>query len=117
MPPSRRCNQIMPAASLRALLDRAIDYAGLFPPANLELAPALENYAGYVRLPDAWMLSTFVLPVAEFDAAARHLSRFDGQYPLRISALGPRTDNAEAFLQSLCAVTDLIAAFSKMCGP
>jgi hypothetical protein len=107
----------MPAASLRALLDRSIDYAGLFPPANLELAPALENYAGYVRLPDAWMLSTFVLPVAEFDAAARSLSRFDAQYPLRISALGPRTDNAEAFLQSLCATADLIAAFSKTCGP
>ena len=107
----------MPAASLRALLDRAIDYAGLFPPANLELAPALENYAGYVRLPDAWMLSTFVLPVAEFDAAARSLSRFDGQYPLRVSALGPRTDNADAFRQSLCATADLIAVFSKACGP
>lgn len=106
----------MPAASLRALLDRAIDYAGLFPPANLELAPALENYSGYVRLPDAWMLSTFVLPVAEFDAAARSLSRFDGQYPLRISALGPRTDTAEAFLQSLCATVDSIAAFSTTCG-
>ncbi len=107
----------MLAASLRALLARALDYAGLFPPANLQLAPALENFAGYVRLPDAWMLSTFVLPVAEFDAAARSLSRFDGQYPLRISALGPRTDNAEAFLQSLCAATDLIAAFSKACSP
>lgn len=108
--------QIMPAASLRALLDRAIDYAGLFPPANLELAPALENYAGYVRLPDSWMLGTFVLPVAEFDAAARSLSQFDGQYPLRISALGPRTETSEAFLQSLCAATDSIAAFSKTCG-
>jgi hypothetical protein len=107
----------MPAASLRALLDRAIDYAGLFPPANLGLAPALENYAQYVRLPDAWMLSTFVLPVAEFDAAARTLSRFDEQYPLRISALGPRTENAEAFLQSLCAAADMIATFSKACGP
>src|SRR5688572_21521957 len=107
----------MPAASLRALLDRAIDYAGLFPPANLELAPALVNYTGYVRQPDAWMLSTFVLPVAEFDAAARSLAQFDGQFPLRISALGPRTDNAEAFLQSLTAATDLIAAFSKTSGP
>ena len=106
----------MPAASLRALLERSIDYAGLFPPAKLELASALQDYAGYVRQPDAWMLSTFVLPVAEFDAAARNLARFDGQYPLCISALGPRTDKAEVFLQSLCAATDLIAAFSKACG-
>jgi hypothetical protein len=106
----------MPAASLRALLVNAIDYAGLFPPANLALAPALENYAEYVRLPDAWMLGAFILPVAEFDTAARHLSQFDQEHVLRISALGPRTDNAEAFLQSLCAATDLIAAFSKTCG-
>lgn len=107
----------MAAASLRALLTQSIDYAGLFPPANLGLAPALADYARYVRLPDAWMLSTFVLPVAEFDAAARSLSEFDGRFPLRVSALGPRTDNAEAFLQSLSAATDLIAAFSKTSGP
>jgi hypothetical protein len=30
----------MPAASLRALLENAIDYAGLFPPAELALEPA-----------------------------------------------------------------------------
>jgi len=106
----------MPAASLRALLDSAIDYAGLFPPANLALAPALENYAEYVRLPDAWMLGGFILPVAEFDAAGRSLSQFDQEYALRVSALGPRTETGEAFVQSLCAATDLIAVFSKTCG-
>ena len=106
----------MPAASLRALLAGAIDYAGLFPPANLALAPALENYAGYVRTPDAWMLSAFILPVGEFDAAGRSLSLFDGEHPLRISALGPRTDNSEAFLHSLCAAKDSIDLFSKACG-
>lgn len=107
----------MPAASLRALLARAIDYAGLFPPANLALEPALGNQAEYVRLPDAWMLGTFILPVAEFDAAARSLSQFGEEHPLRISALGPRTDNAEAFLQSLGGATDSIAAFSKAFAP
>lgn len=106
----------MPAASLRALLDSAIDYAGLFPPANLALAPALENYAEYVRLPDAWMLGAFILPVAEFDAAGRSLSQFDQEYALRVSALGPRTETAEAFVQSLCAATDLIAVFLKTYG-
>ena len=34
----------MRADSLRALLAHAIDYAGLFPPANLALEPALKNY-------------------------------------------------------------------------
>ena len=102
---------------MRALLAGAIDYAGLFPPANLALGPALENYAGYVGLPDAWMLSTFVLPVAEFDAAARSLPQFNEKNVLRISALGPRTDGVSAFVESLSAVQESIDAFSKTCAP
>lgn len=104
------------AASLRALLARAIDYAGLFPPANLALEPALKNHAEYVRLPDVWMLGAFILPVAEFDAAARDLSQFDQEHLLRVSALGPRTDSAQAFLQAVSAAKESIDAFSKICG-
>jgi hypothetical protein len=101
----------MGPASLRALLAHSIDYAGLFPPANLALEPALHNHSEYVRVPDSWMLGAFILPIAEFDTAARHLSDFDSEHPLRISALGPRTDSAEAFLKSLSASIDAIAAF------
>jgi hypothetical protein len=101
----------MGPASLRALLAHSIDYAGLFPPANLALGPALRNQSEYVRVSESWMLGAFILPVAEFDAAARHLSDFDCEHPLRISALGPRTDNAEAFLKSLSATVDAIATF------
>jgi hypothetical protein len=106
----------IPAESLRALLAKAIDYAGLFPPASLELEPALRNYAEYVRHPDAWMLGPFILPVAEFDAAARGLSQFDSAHPLRISALGPRTDDARAFHQSLSAAVDCLGAFRAASG-
>jgi len=41
------------AASLRALLAHSIDYAGMFPPCQLELEPALKNQADYLRAPDA----------------------------------------------------------------
>ena len=103
-------------ASLRALLQRSIDYAGLFPPANLALEPALRAHSEHVRLPDAWLLGTFVLPVGEFAAAARNLSQFDQEYVLRISALGPRTESASDFLQALAAAKDSIDAFSKASG-
>src|SRR3982074_118572 len=96
-------------ASLRALLAHSIDYAGLFPPANLALDPALRNQSQYVRVPESWMLGAFILPIAEFDAAARHLSDFDSEHPLRISALGPRTDNADAFPKSLSTTIDATA--------
>jgi hypothetical protein len=99
---------------LRALLGHAIDYAGLFPPANLALEPALKNYAEYIRTPDAWMLGAFILPVAEFAAAVRGLSQFDGTHPLRISALGPKTDSVESFQTSLAAAMESIASFRSM---
>jgi hypothetical protein len=91
----------MAAASLRALLERSIDYAGMFPPCALELEPALTNHARYVRLPDSWMLNAFVLPVGQFDAAKQFLSQFDPAHPLSVSALGPKTENATAFLEAL----------------
>jgi hypothetical protein len=87
----------MPAASLRALLTRAIDYAGLFPPASLELEPALRNYSEYIRAPGAWMLGTFILSVAQFDAAARGNSQFGKKHPLRVSALGPGSGNVSGY--------------------
>jgi hypothetical protein len=89
------------AASLRALLAHSIDYAGLFPPASLDLETALRNFASYVRSDDAWMLSTFVLPIAKFADAAWFLSEFNEKYPLRISALGPKTMNETDFSEEL----------------
>jgi hypothetical protein len=102
----------MPAASLRALLAHSIDYAGMFPPCNLELEPALQNQAQYVRSDDAWMLGTFVLPVGQFDAAKQILSQFDPQHPLRVSALGPRTENVAAFCEGLEETAESIRSFS-----
>lgn len=106
----------MPAASLRTLLAQSIDYAGLFPPASLALEPALRNYAEYIRAPDAWMLGAFILPVAEFAAAARGLSQFDRENPLRLSALGPKTDSAENFHKVLPAAMDAISSFRRNFG-
>lgn len=102
----------MPAASLRALLAHSIDYAGMFPPCALELAPALENQARYVRLDDSWMLNAFVLRVAQFDTAKKFLSLFEPAYPLSISALGPKTETASAFREALVKADAAIRSLS-----
>jgi hypothetical protein len=101
----------MAAASLRALLEHSVDYAGLFPPANLALEPALRNHAAYVRTLEEWMLGAFILPVGQFVAASESLSQFDQENPLRISALGKKTDSVAAFLESLTAMRDAIRSF------
>jgi hypothetical protein len=48
--------------SLRALMTKLIDYAGLYPPAALPLAEVVENYERYVASPDSWVLNRLVLP-------------------------------------------------------
>src|SRR2546421_5886214 len=89
------------SVSLQAFLTSSIDYAGMFPPCSLALEPALQNHAQYVRSPEAWMLNTFVLPLEQFDAAKQLLSQFDPAHQLRVAALGPKTANADAFLDAL----------------
>jgi len=101
------------SASLRALLDQAIDYAGMFPPCDLALEPALRNQASYVRSSEAWMLNGFVLPVEQFDAARQLLSDFDSHHPLRVAALGPKTTKADAFLDGLYNTETAVRSFSR----
>ena len=63
---------------LRALLAAVIDYAGLFPPAGLDMATAVRNFGEYLSSDDGWMLGRFVVPVArldEFRAAHERLER------------------------------------------
>jgi hypothetical protein len=101
------------SASLRALLNQAIDYAGMFPPCALALEPALGNQASYVRSSEAWMLHRFVLPVEQFDPATQLLSEFDPQHPLRVAALGPKTTGVDAFLAVLANTATAIRSFSR----
>src|SRR2546423_12461227 len=86
------------SASLRALLNQAIDYAGMFPPCSLALEPALRNQASYVRSSEAWMLNGFVLPVEQFDAAMQLLSYFYSYHPLLVASLCSKITQMAAFL-------------------
>lgn len=75
--------------ALRALLAAIVDYAGLFPPAALDMPDAVRNYADYRTSDDAWMLGRFVVPVSrldEFRAAHEQLGD-SSQPPWRLSAL------------------------------
>jgi hypothetical protein len=53
--------------ALSALLEGLIDYAGLFPPASLDMKTAVRNYASYRASDEAWMLGRFVVPVQRLD--------------------------------------------------
>jgi len=56
-----------------ALLESLVDYAGLFPPAQLEMDAAVKQYGAHRRSDEAWMLGRFVVPstrLSELSAAA-----------------------------------------------
>ncbi|MCI0473002.1 MAG: hypothetical protein L0Y76_05395 [Ignavibacteria bacterium] len=67
----------MDSDAFRAFMSRIIDYAGMFPPAGLDLEEAFGNYAGYVKSEDEWMMSRFVCTIKTFE------NFFDGNNPAR----------------------------------
>jgi len=85
--------QPMADTALRTLLAGSIDYAGLFPPAGLDMATSVRQYAKYRGDPDAWALGRFVVPfarLAELEREAAALAPTVPADPWRLSALlGP----------------------------
>lgn len=62
-----------PLEPVRALMAGLIDYAGLFPPAALDMASAVRNFDAHRRGEHGWMLGRFVVPfgrVAELESMA-----------------------------------------------
>ena len=75
------------APTLRALVEHAVDYAGLFPPASLSMQAAATEYAVHRDSAHAWMLGRFVVPVARLDelaAAATPTGVEQGAWPLSV---------------------------------
>jgi hypothetical protein len=104
-------------AGLRALLGAVVDYAGLFPPANLSLEQALRNYARYRTAPEAWMLGRFVcLATRLVELAPFHDELLQSGPPFVFSALGRGGTDADTFLAGLRDDLDAIAAFQRRHG-
>jgi len=104
----------MTPSTIHALMARLIDYAGLFPPAKLDMASTVRNYGDYLVAPDAWMLGRLIVPVArldEFEVAAitsLRQSAMDESGPWQISALTAPAGSAE-----LESDLERIAAFNE----
>jgi hypothetical protein len=73
--------------ALRELLRRLIDYAGVYPPASLELPEAVANYRAYRSGPHAWMLGRFVIPSAR-------VAEVSEEFPLSVIAPDKKRERA-----------------------
>jgi hypothetical protein len=97
-----------PAASARALLAGAIDYAGLFPPAGLGMAEAVANYRRYRGGADAWALGRFVCPAARLEELEALLGPQDADW--RVAATGGDDPAADRAALARCARADVLEA-------
>jgi len=101
----------------KSLLDGIIDYAGLFPPAQLGMSEAFDRYVGHARGPDGWMLGRFVCPASRLDELSPLLGRLrPGHGAFRIAVLGRGGSTAESFLSGITADVDDMQWFHRIHG-
>jgi hypothetical protein len=88
-------------ATVRALFEHIIDYAGLFPPARLPLPEALRNYAGYVSGPRQWLVGRFVCPAVRLEELTAEARSARIESGLQVAVLGQGGGSSEEFLSHL----------------
>ncbi len=104
-------------AALEALLTEVIDYAGLFPPAELPLETAVRNYADCQTQPEAWMLGRFICPASRLDELIPPAaSLFARQRPLRVSVTLGGVNDLDAFVNRCNEAREAIAHFREAAG-
>lgn len=89
-----------PVKSLEDLLQGIIDYAGLFPPASLNLEDAYKNYTEYRESEYKWMLSNFIIPAKRLDDLSGLLQNSEAD-PFPCSILGNSGDTPDIFLVNM----------------
>lgn len=101
-------------ASLRAFMAGIIDYAGMFPPAQLPLEPAVRNYVRYRHEREAWMLGRFICPAGKLGELAGLLPAVapDGP-PLRLSVLARGGETGAALRESFAQDVQDMGALSR----
>lgn len=66
---------------LRGLLKALVDYAGLFPPAALDMDAAVAAYQRHLASPDAFMLGRFIVPAMRLGELVDAMQRVMGEPP------------------------------------
>ncbi|MFN3730098.1 MAG: hypothetical protein ACK4XJ_10335 [Fimbriimonadaceae bacterium] len=94
---------------LERLLVHAIDYAGLFPPARLDMPAAITQYAELYDAPDTWIVDRFVCPVGRLNQLAENMSLWPNDDPLPLTVIG----TAGADVASVDAELATIGAFES----
>ena len=69
--------------SLRTFMNGLIDYAGLFPPADLPLNEAINEYFEQLKSEHSAMLSRFIIPISKLNDLDEFIILFSDKNPHR----------------------------------
>lgn len=97
------------SAARRAAFQGLVDYAGLFPPAQLDIAAALQEYEEARAGPYAWMLGRFIVPASRLE----DLRRIAGDRVPPLSVILDAGGDARTWLSNTQA---LLARLAELCA-
>lgn len=95
--------------SLTALLQNAIDYAGLYPPAKLPMEEAIDSYETLINGEKAWIVDRLILPVNRLSEAEKFFERWEVEP--NITVTGRITHNEAEFRQAVVEDIEAIQRF------
>ncbi len=111
---------------MKDFLNGIIDYAGLFPPAELSMADAVREYARARSGPDAWALGRFVVPHArlpelrqpDWDLSVIVDRKIDvpGAKTFETKASPPWTSDVPTFFEIPVTSLDLLKPIARVGG-
>ena len=94
------------------LLEGLVDYAGLFPPASLDLPSAIREYADHRGDQEAWMLGHFICPESRLADILPFGALFPEESRLSISLLpSPGESAAERVRKAVAAFAEFTSRF------
>ena len=99
--------------ALRALLSGVIDYAGLFPPAKLDVPTAVDNYLRYAHGHQKWIMSRFVCSSGKLPELARELAEHPEEPFVPVTVIGQASQDRKSWEHALTHDSEAMNKFLK----
>lgn len=102
------------APAARAAFDALIDYAGLFPPATLDVPEATAGYAAARQGPYAWMLGRFIVPLSRVDELLSRSGAGTREEPLPLCVIVDASPDPRSWFGWACERLERIAQLIQL---
>ena len=99
--------------ALKALLSEIIDYAGLFPPAKLDVPTSVDNYLRYMHGSQKWILGRFVCSSGKLSELARELAEHPEEPFVPVTVIGQASTDRRTWEHALSHDSEAMNKFLK----